>query len=209
MDVSRLNQIPSNFNSITWIVRDKTKKTLDLFKLDANKHKINQMIESIVKHFDHCSTDIIANELLHLYKKDVDPSAFFVAEVFLYISKMDSLAIESRNEFITVVENADNVELESIPKSPIVKQKQISKTQQQNKTSMSKKNDKTILDMYLNELGLSVRTITCLNRVGLMTVGEIVKKTREEIRNVRNFDKRGFDELVNKLAEMKLSFRDE
>ena len=57
------------------------------------------------------------------------------------------------------------------------------------------------LQIPLEDLGLSVRTLNCLRRGGLHTVGDVLGKTREEIRSLRHFGPRCMDELQSALAE--------
>ena len=46
-----------------------------------------------------------------------------------------------------------------------------------------------LLDMTIEELDLSVRSYNCLKRAGINTVGELVRKTEEEMMKVRNLGK--------------------
>lgn len=69
--------------------------------------------------------------------------------------------------------------------------------------------EKSVLDMTIEELELSVRSYNCLKRANIQTVGELVKYTEEDIMNVRNFGKKSLDEIVDKLKTLGLALRKE
>ena len=54
----------------------------------------------------------------------------------------------------------------------------------------------------IEDLNLSVRAYNCLKRSGLMTVGQVLEKTEEELLALRNFGRKSYDELKEKLVEM-------
>jgi DNA-directed RNA polymerase subunit alpha len=54
----------------------------------------------------------------------------------------------------------------------------------------------------IEDLNLSVRAYNCLKRSGLMTVGAILEKSEEELLSLRNFGRKSYDELKDKLLEM-------
>ena len=54
----------------------------------------------------------------------------------------------------------------------------------------------------IEELNLSVRAYNCLKRSGLMTVGAILEKSEEELLALRNFGRKSYDELKEKLVSM-------
>ena len=59
-----------------------------------------------------------------------------------------------------------------------------------------------ILDMTIDELDLSVRSFNCLKRAGINVVGDLVKKSEEDMIKVRNLGRKSLDEVKNKLAEL-------
>ncbi len=59
-------------------------------------------------------------------------------------------------------------------------------------------------NMPIEELNLSVRAYNCLKRSGLMTVGQVLEKSEDELLSLRNFGRKSYDELRYKLAEMEL-----
>ncbi len=51
-------------------------------------------------------------------------------------------------------------------------------------------------------LQLSVRAYNCLRRSGLVTIGQVLERTEEEILALRNFGHKSYDELRGRLIEM-------
>ena len=64
-----------------------------------------------------------------------------------------------------------------------------------------------LLERPIEELGLTVRSYNCLKRAGIDTVGELIRKTEEDMMKVRNLGKKSLQEVKDKLAELGLSFR--
>ena len=54
----------------------------------------------------------------------------------------------------------------------------------------------------IEELNLSVRAYNCLKRSGLMTVGAVLEKSEDELLALRNFGRKSYDELRDKLISM-------
>jgi DNA-directed RNA polymerase subunit alpha len=54
----------------------------------------------------------------------------------------------------------------------------------------------------IEELSLSVRAYNCLKRSGLMTVGQVIEKSEDELLALRNFGRKSYDELKSKLIQM-------
>jgi DNA-directed RNA polymerase subunit alpha len=59
-------------------------------------------------------------------------------------------------------------------------------------------------NMPIEELNLSVRAYNCLKRSGLMTVGQVLEKSEDELLALRNFGRKSYEELRDKLIEMGL-----
>ena len=53
----------------------------------------------------------------------------------------------------------------------------------------------------IEELNLSVRAYNCLKRSGLMTVGQVLEKTEDELLTLRNFGRKSYEEMIEKLIE--------
>jgi DNA-directed RNA polymerase subunit alpha len=59
-------------------------------------------------------------------------------------------------------------------------------------------------NMPIEDLNLSMRAYNCLRRSGLMTVGQVLEKSEEELLSLRNFGRKSYDELRDKLNELGL-----
>ncbi len=59
-------------------------------------------------------------------------------------------------------------------------------------------------NMPIEDLNLSMRAYNCLRRSGLMTVGQVLEKSEEELLALRNFGRKSYDELREKLDELDL-----
>jgi len=68
-----------------------------------------------------------------------------------------------------------------------------------------------IYNMPVEQLNLSVRTLNCLRRGGITTLGEVISRGQKELMSLRNFGQKSKQELEERLAEMGLSLasRDE
>ncbi len=75
---------------------------------------------------------------------------------------------------------------------------------------MVEKDDKSkakILDTTIEELELSVRSFNCLKRAGISTVEDLISKSEEDMMRVRNLGRKSLDEVINKLASLGFSLR--
>ena len=63
------------------------------------------------------------------------------------------------------------------------------------------------LDLAIEELDLSERPRNCLKRAQVNTVGELVKKTEDDLLAITNFGQKSLDEVLQKLDERGLSLR--
>lgn len=57
-------------------------------------------------------------------------------------------------------------------------------------------------NMAIEDLDLSMRAYNCLRRSGLITLGQVLEKSEEELLALRNFGRKSYDELREKLDEM-------
>ena len=103
----RVPYLPSNYGNFTWRVCNRKIKCVPYSTLDPKRHSEEQMLLSIVDHFDDCTTDLVAEELLYLYKHKQDnyssamePNAYFTAKVFIKLCNAENLMIDSRNEIV-------------------------------------------------------------------------------------------------------------
>lgn len=65
------------------------------------------------------------------------------------------------------------------------------------------------LETSIDDLDFSVRAYNCLKRAGLTTVGLIIDRTELEMSRIRNLGKKSLKEVLDKIKEMGLSFKDE
>ena len=101
------------------------------------------------------------------------------------ISLAAKILIEHFKLFMTLTDNADNVEI-MVEKEEDKKEK--------------------VLEMTIEELDLSVRSYNCLKRAGINTVGELCNRTSEDMMKVRNLGRKSLEEVLAKLKELNLSF---
>jgi DNA-directed RNA polymerase subunit alpha len=64
---------------------------------------------------------------------------------------------------------------------------------------------KQLLNQSVEELELSVRSSNCLKNANIRTIGELTKKTEDDITKTRNFGTKSLAEIKEKLAERGLS----
>jgi DNA-directed RNA polymerase subunit alpha len=62
-----------------------------------------------------------------------------------------------------------------------------------------------ILDTPVEQLELSVRSSNCLKNADIKTIGELTRKTEDDIAKTRNFGKKSLQEIKEKLKEWNLS----
>ena len=66
-----------------------------------------------------------------------------------------------------------------------------------------------MLELTIEELDLSVRSLNCLKRANINTVEDLISKTEDEMMKVRNLGRKSLEEVINKLAMMGLSLASE
>jgi len=64
---------------------------------------------------------------------------------------------------------------------------------------------RTLLETPVEELELSVRSSNCLKNASIKTIGDLTKRTEEDIAKTRNFGKKSLQEIKEKLQEWSLS----
>ena len=76
---------------------------------------------------------------------------------------------------------------------------------------MVEKDDKSnqkVLEMTIEELDLSVRSFNCLKRASINNVEDLINKTEDEMMKVRNLGRKSLEEVINKLASLGFTLRD-
>ncbi|GHV72885.1 DNA-directed RNA polymerase subunit alpha [Spirochaetia bacterium] len=63
-----------------------------------------------------------------------------------------------------------------------------------------------LLNTPVEELELSVRSSNCLKNANIKTIGELTRKTEDDIAKTRNFGKKSLQEIKEKLREWNLNF---
>lgn len=62
-------------------------------------------------------------------------------------------------------------------------------------------------DARIEELDFSVRTYNCLKKANILTIGELVQHSEQDLMNIRNFGKKSLTEVREKLAQLGLSLK--
>jgi len=76
---------------------------------------------------------------------------------------------------------------------------------------MSEKKTDTItktLETPIEEIEFSVRAYNCLKRAGIHTVQDLISKKEVEVTKIRNLGKKSLKEVIDKVKELELKFRD-
>ncbi|MFT5301757.1 MAG: DNA-directed RNA polymerase subunit alpha [Mariniblastus sp.] len=69
--------------------------------------------------------------------------------------------------------------------------------------------EQVLLDRPMSELNLSVRARKCMTRLGLTTIGELVRKSQDDLLECKNFGVTSLTEVREKLQQANLSLRGE
>jgi DNA-directed RNA polymerase subunit alpha len=64
-----------------------------------------------------------------------------------------------------------------------------------------------LMETPIEKLELSVRSLNCLKRAGIQTIGELLQYSVEDVMKLKNFGQKSLDEIVEKLAGRGLSLR--
>jgi len=76
---------------------------------------------------------------------------------------------------------------------------------------MAEKKEDTItktLETPIEEIEFSVRAYNCLKRANINTVQDLISKKESEVTKIRNLGKKSLKEVIDKVKEMGLNFRD-
>ena len=66
-----------------------------------------------------------------------------------------------------------------------------------------------MFDNPVGDLGLSVRARKCLSRLGILTIGELMNRSPDELLGVRNFGVTSLNEIRQKLGEAGIALRND
>ncbi|MGE0492666.1 MAG: DNA-directed RNA polymerase subunit alpha [Vulcanimicrobiota bacterium] len=64
-----------------------------------------------------------------------------------------------------------------------------------------------LLETPIEDLQLSVRSLNCLKRAGIRTIGELLTYSEEDVMKLKNFGQKSLDEIKDKLVERNLSLQ--
>ena len=64
-------------------------------------------------------------------------------------------------------------------------------------------------DMLIDDLDLGVRSLNCLKREGIETVGDLIGKSEQELMCIPNFGRKSMDEVRERLEKNNLKLRGE
>lgn len=65
------------------------------------------------------------------------------------------------------------------------------------------------LETSIDDLDFSVRAYNCLKRANINTLGDLIDKSELEMMKIRNLGKKSLKEVIDKIKDMGLKFRDE
>ena len=65
------------------------------------------------------------------------------------------------------------------------------------------------LETSIDDLDFSVRAYNCLKRTGINTLGDLTEKSELEMMKIRNLGKKSLKEVIDKIKDMGLKFREE
>ena len=79
----------------------------------------------------------------------------------------------------------------------------------ENALDAASETENKVFDLSVEDLELSARSLNCLKKANINTVGELVKKDLNDLYNIKNFGKKSADEINAKLKEYELSLSEE
>ena len=65
------------------------------------------------------------------------------------------------------------------------------------------------LETSIDDLDFSVRAYNCLKRAGVNTLGDLTAKSEIEMMKIRNLGKKSLKEVIEKVKDMGLKFRED
>ncbi len=68
-------------------------------------------------------------------------------------------------------------------------------------------NDNPVLNRPVADLGLSVRGRSCMQKLGVITIGDLTSRSEKDLLGIKNFGQTSLREIRDKLAEMGLSLK--
>jgi DNA-directed RNA polymerase subunit alpha len=72
-------------------------------------------------------------------------------------------------------------------------------------TDMSESSENKVFDISVEDLELSARSLNCLKKANINTIGQLIKKDLNDLYNIKNFGKKSAEEINAKLKEYELA----
>ncbi len=91
-------------------------------------------------------------------------------------------------------------EIES-PEMPVIKQEEAQIEPVTETPVVEETEDDSLSSKLIEELDLSVRSLNCLKRDKINTLGDLINKTESDLLKIRNFGEKSREEVLNKLTE--------
>ena len=92
--------------------------------------------------------------------------------------------------------------------SPFVNSSRLSRVSVERELSRTAISEE-VANMPVEQLNLSVRTMNCLRRGGIATVGELASKTEKDLMALRNFGLKSKQEIIDRLESLGLSLAEQ
>ena len=97
VEEDKIPYLPVNYSSISWVIKNWWRENITPYsKINAATISLEELVLSIINHFDICTTLDIAEELMAFYDMDGEPNALFTAKVFNYLLSMKKVVISSK-----------------------------------------------------------------------------------------------------------------
>lgn len=101
-----LPHLPANFSRIGWKINFMRRLKIIPYQKIGYKLPLRSIIESVVKHYDDCTTDDVVEEYLFIHTKNKKqgvnevPNAMSAAKMFVELLNIDSIAIDFYNDTV-------------------------------------------------------------------------------------------------------------
>ena len=69
--------------------------------------------------------------------------------------------------------------------------------------------EQILLERPISDLNLSVRARKCMTRLGMTTIGELMRRSQDDLLECKNFGVTSLNEIREKLSEFNLKLRGE
>jgi DNA-directed RNA polymerase subunit alpha len=141
-------------------------------------------------------------------KKSITPNEALKKAIGIMIEHFNFLDKNFPAEF-QAVELGES--LEEASEEPVIEEKNVEEKEKVNEEKSEEKDDAySIYDkMKIDELELSVRSLNCLKRDKIETVGDLLRRTEKDLLRIRNFGNKSLKEVDEKLRAFGLKLKAE